>query len=51
MSTMEAFQKVKYDIVIKGGDVIDTKEKTRTIANVGIIKDKVSIINACRNRR
>lgn len=44
MSTMEAFQKVKYDIVIKGGDVIDTKEKTRTIANVGIIKDKVSII-------
>jgi N-acyl-D-amino-acid deacylase len=42
-STMD-FLKVEYDYVIKNGTVIDPKTELRTIANVGIIKDKVAVI-------
>ena len=34
----------EYDVVILNGTVIDPKTETRTIANVGIMKDKVAII-------
>jgi len=38
------FLKKTYDYVIKNGTVIDPKSETRTIANVGINGDKVSVI-------
>ena len=33
-----------YDIVIKNGEVIDPKSKIRTIANVGLIGDKIAVV-------
>lgn len=35
---------VKYDVVIKGGTIIDPKSKKSTIANIGISKGKISVI-------
>lgn len=38
------FLKVIYDYVIENGTVIDPKSELRTIANVGIVDDKVAIV-------
>ena len=38
------FVKIEYDYVINNGTVIDPKTETRTIANVGVLKDKVAVI-------
>lgn len=35
---------VKYDVVIKGGTIIDPKRKKSTVANLGISKGKISTI-------
>ena len=38
------FTGIEYDYVINNGTVIDPKTETRTIANVGVAGDKVSVI-------
>jgi N-acyl-D-amino-acid deacylase len=35
---------VKYDVVIKNGTIIDPKRKKSTVANIGILNGKISII-------
>lgn len=38
------FTDIEYDYVINNGTVIDPKSETRTVANVGVLKDKVKVI-------
>lgn len=45
MTQMEnEFLRIEYDYVINNGTVIDPRTEVRTIANVGIKKDKVAVI-------